>query len=184
MLLLLSLSLSFSFSRSLISSLFLFLAIRFSFSLSLSSYPPRSITPPLSSSIPTRSFAPSFPSLGSVTLERMAFTFSSFLHGKSLLHSNQKGRPPRWRRVALSLSLSLSLFLAIRYTATVKDSFCNSLNPRPRGAIFYYFARCPVMRQFLSDRSFVHAYLTLLTLCLFFLFFLFRTTSSSSPLRF
>lgn len=78
----------------------------------------------------------------------------------------------------------LSLSLAIRYTATVKDSFCNSLNPRPRGAIFYYFARCPVMRQFLSDRSFVHAYLTLLTLCLFFLFFLFRTTSSSSSLRF
>lgn len=75
----------------------------------------------------------------------------------------------------------LSLSLAIRYTATVKDSFCNSLNPRPRGAIFYYFARCPVMRQFLSDRSFVHAYLTLLTLCLFFLFFFYFVPPPPPP---
>lgn len=55
----------------------------------------------------------------------MAFTFSSFLHGKSLLHSNQKARPLRWKWPSLFHPVPLGP-LTIRYAA-VKDSFCNSL---------------------------------------------------------
>lgn len=122
--LLLFLPLSFAYLLALPGNTFLFLSLSFS-SFSSAAFHHSSL--PLFFHPQPLSLFPSFPSLGSVTLERMAFTFSSFLHGKSLLHSNQKGRPPRWKRVALSLSL----FLTIRYTATVKNSFCNSLNPRP-----------------------------------------------------
>lgn len=124
LLLFLPLSFAYLLAIPLPGNTFLFLSLSFS-SFSSAAFHHSSL--PLFFHPQPLSLFPSFPSLGSVTLERMAFTFSSFLHGKSLLHSNQKGRPPRWKRVALSLSL----FLTIRYTATVKNSFCNSLNPRP-----------------------------------------------------
>lgn len=123
LLLFLPLSFAYLLAIPLPGNTFLFLSLSFS-SFSSAAFHHSSL--PLFFHPQPLSLFPSFPSLGSVTLERMAFTFSSFLHGKSLLHSNQKGRPSRWKRVALSLSL----FLTIRYTATVKNSFCNSLNPR------------------------------------------------------
>lgn len=169
LLLFLPLSFAYLLAIPLPGNTFLFLSLSFS-SFSSAAFHHSSL--PLFFHPQPLSLFPSFPSLGSVTLERMAFTFSSFLHGKSLLHSNQKGRPPRWKRVALSLSL----FLTIRYTATVKNSFCNSLNPRPTRNLPRLLFRQVSDDEAISIGSLFCPRVSSPSDSLSLLFFLFRTT--------